>query len=343
VRTTEVRGPPIDSATFSNFCRAFGPVNVSDGEATVPAASRPQPPTEVAVQPVKAAPTGRRTPGRHAAVTDGDRHLDGLEDVCDIHHEGATMSVQRTQHVVGRIFSAVNEILLEEDVSYSEYQAATGWLTRVGEQKEWPLFLDVFFERSIEKVAAKANRGSQSTIEGPYYIPGAPELQHPYTMPMRDDEKGDPLIFHGSVVDQEGQPLPDVVLDMWQADADGEYSFINPVLPDYLFRGKVRTDVYGKFTLRTIVPAPYEIPKGGPTGELLAAARWHAWRPAHLHWMVSKDGYQPLTTQLYFAGGQWTDSDVADAVKPELLLSLEKQDSTDPTFETSYQFALGRA
>jgi catechol 1,2-dioxygenase len=254
------------------------------------------------------------------------------------------MEVERTQRVVGRMIDALNDIIREEKVSYSEYHAAMSWASRVGEKGEWPLFLDVFFEYSVEAVAAESNHGSQSTIEGPYYIAGVPELSKPYIMPMLEDETSDPLVFKGRVVDEAGQPLPDVLLDMWQANADGEYSFINPSLPDYLFRGKMRTDSNGEFELRTIIPAPYEIPKDGPTGELLKASGWHAWRPAHLHWIISKEGYEPLTTQLYFKGGKWVDSDVAKAVKPELLLSLEKREGEHgPYFETTYQFALGKA
>ncbi|MFC4950173.1 dioxygenase [Pseudonocardia sp. GCM10023141] len=250
--------------------------------------------------------------------------------------------IERRHRIIDRVVSSLNTIILEEKVTYAEYKAAVAWLISVGEKGEWPLATDVLLEHSVEQVNAETNKGSQSTIEGPYYIPDAPELTEPYTMPMRENEKGDALVFHGTVVDEHGAPLTDVQLDMWQADSDGEYSFINPALPDYLFRGKVRTDSEGRFTLHTMVPAPYQIPHTGPTGELLDAAGWHPWRPAHLHWIVTKEGYAPLTTQLYFRGGEWTDSDVAKAVKPELLLDLEKQDDgAGAYYVTRYQCSLG--
>ena len=47
---------------------------------------------------------------------------------------------------------------------------------------------------------------------------------------------------------------------------------------------------------------------------------WHAWRPAHLHLKVTAPGKQLITTQLYFEGGQHVEDDVAQAVKPELIL-----------------------
>ena len=51
--------------------------------------------------------------------------------------------------------------------------------------------------------------------------------------------------------------------------------------------------------IRTVQPAPYQIPTDGATGALIRGANWHAWRPAHLHMKVSAPGYQLITTQLY--------------------------------------------
>ena len=67
-------------------------------------------------------------------------------------------------------------------------------------------------------------------------------------------------------------------------------------------------------------PAPYQIPTDGSCGKLIAAAGWHAWRPAHLHVKVSAPGHELLTAQLYFPGDEHNDDDIASAVKPELIL-----------------------
>jgi catechol 1,2-dioxygenase len=78
--------------------------------------------------------------------------------------------------------------------------------------------------------------------------------------------------------------------------------------------------VDGELGIDTIQPAPYQIPHDGPTGKLIEAAGWHPWRPAHLHLMIRARGHRTITTQLYFTGGEWLDSDVAEATKPELIL-----------------------
>jgi protocatechuate 3,4-dioxygenase beta subunit len=92
-------------------------------------------------------------------------------------------------------------------------------------------------------------------------------------------------------------------------------------------------------------PAPaggttYQIPTDGPTGKLIEAAGWHPWRPAHLHLIISAPGHRAITTQLYFRGGEWLDSDVASAVKPELI--LDPEDQGDGTRRVEYDFELER-
>jgi catechol 1,2-dioxygenase len=226
-------------------------------------------------------------------------------------------------------------------VTYPEYQAAKQWLIEVGQSGEWPLFLDVFVEHVVEEVTTHGRHGSKGTIEGPYYLPGQALLPAAATLPMRDSEKGEPLAFTGQVRAVDGSPLTGAQLDIWHADADGLYSGFAPGIPDGNLRGVITADHAGRFEIHTMLPAPYEIPKDGPTGKLIAAAGWHAWRPAHLHLIVSAPGYQKLTTQLYFHGGGWLDSDVAQAVKPELILRPET--GPDGARHVRYDFVLDPA
>ena len=76
---------------------------------------------------------------------------------------------------------------------------------------------------------------------------------------------------------------------MWQATAEvpGQYSNVHPGIPDFNLRGRFRTDADGRFEVRTVVPAPYEIRKAGPTGELFDLIGCSAWRPSHVHFRVS--------------------------------------------------------
>jgi catechol 1,2-dioxygenase len=251
---------------------------------------------------------------------------------------GTEVSAERVSEVVGAVLAGVHQAIREKKVTYPEFQAAKRWLIDLGEGGEWPLFLDVFVEHVVEEVAAETQHGTKGSILGPYYLPDQPKLPSVSTLPQRPDEKGTPLVFTGQVRDTAGDPVPGAELDLWQADGDGYYSGFAPHLPDGNLRGVIVTDGQGRFEVGTIQPAPYQIPTDGPTGQLITAAGWHPWRPAHLHLIVRAPGYRPITTQLYFRGGKWVDDDVAQATKPELV--LDPQPIGDGRVRAEYDFVL---
>ncbi|GGN39327.1 catechol 1,2-dioxygenase [Streptomyces fuscichromogenes] len=250
----------------------------------------------------------------------------------------APTDTARVDILATEIITALHDVIRRHQVTYQEYDALKSWLISVGQDGEWPLFLDVWVEHVVEEVAHSTREGSKGTIEGPYYVPAAPELPSVATLPMRAGEPGTPLCFTGQVTDVSGEPLPAAVLEMWQADDEGLYSQFAPGVPEWNLRGSVTTDDEGRFAVTTVQPAPYQIPTDGSCGRLIAAAGWHAWRPAHLHLKVSAPGHESLTTQLYFRGGEHIGDDVASAVKAELV--LEPKPTADGGTEAGYDFAL---
>jgi catechol 1,2-dioxygenase len=207
---------------------------------------------------------------------------------------------ERVDELAREVLDAVHATIRKHKVTYDEYNALKAWLINVGQDGEWPLFLDVWVEHVIEEVANEDRGGSKGTIEGPYYVPNAPESVGEATLPMRDAEPGTPLLFQGRVTDVDGSTLPGAKVEIWHADAEGFYSQFAPGIPEWNLRGTVVADDDGKFKIHTLEPAPYQIPTDGSCGRLIAAAGWHAWRPAHLHLKVSAPGHQLVTTQLYF-------------------------------------------
>ncbi|MGW0811824.1 catechol 1,2-dioxygenase [Streptomyces viridiviolaceus] len=248
----------------------------------------------------------------------------------------------RVDTLVSDLLAATHDIIRRHKVTYAEYDALKAWLIRVGEDGEWPLFLDVWVEHVVEEVANESREGSKGTIEGPYYVPDSPRLPADASLPMRDDEKGTALLFQGQVRSVDGTPLAGATVEMWHADSDGLYSQFAPGLSEWNLRGTIVTDGQGNFKIHTIEPAPYQIPTDGSCGKLIAAAGWHAWRPAHLHLKVSAPGHQLITTQLYFKGGQHVADDIASAVKPELVLDPAPAADGNGR-DVTYDFVLDKA
>jgi catechol 1,2-dioxygenase len=257
------------------------------------------------------------------------------------------MANERATEVIGALVAAVQGVIRDKGVDYDEYRRAVRYLQRLADSGEIPLLLALLFEGTVDEVSHASNTGSTTTIQGPFYVPGAPLLDPPYTLPQRPDEAGDVLVLSGSVRTTEDQALSGAELDMWQATGDlpGKYSNLHPGIPDYNLRGRFHTDADGTFTVTSVLPAPYEIRKGGPTEELFGLIGRPTWRPSHLHFKVRHPGYRTLTTQLFFSGGDHLDTDAGNAVKPDLIIPLRKMDEpAGPDrgvgFTATYHFVL---
>ena len=224
--------------------------------------------------------------------------------------------------------ATLKEFIRRHQVTYAEFHRALDFLTEVGAKGETPLLFDVFLEATVDVVNNSERGGTETTVEGPFYLAGAPEMKSPCVLPHRADEPGDVLIFSGTVRSTEGKTLPRAIVDYWQADAEGAYSHFNiaPEKAPFNLRARVKADDHGRFEIQTWVPSAYEIPKHGPTGALIKALGGHPWRPAHLHVLVQHPGCEDLITQVFLQGDKWIDSDVVGAVKDSLIAGMEKHD-----------------
>jgi catechol 1,2-dioxygenase len=249
-----------------------------------------------------------------------------------------TLTRSRVDVIFTDVIEALSHIIEKHHVRWEEFGAATQWLALAGSQgHEIPLMLDVFLSTPVDNVNA-CEEGTESNVEGPFYVADAPRLEQPYVLPKRADEPGEPLVFSGMVRRTDGTPLAGAMLDVWQANGNGEYSHFHPDVPESNLRGRFTTDAEGRYTFETVVPAPYEIPKTGATGQLLAALGRSAFRPGHIHVKLSHEDVRPLTTQVYFEGDPYIDNDVVGAVKAPLITRLSHHSAEDGTTYASATF-----
>ena len=120
---------------------------------------------------------------------------------------------------------------------------------------------------------------------------------------------GELIEVSGRVLDEDGNPVADALVDVWQANANGRYAHErdrNPAPLDENFQGwgKLQTDAEGRYRFRTIKPGPYPV-----------RPDWS--RPPHIHFKVARRGYHELTTQMYFAGDPLNDTDLLLQSLPE--------------------------
>ena len=269
-------------------------------------------------------------------------------------------SNERLVTLVGELEEYLKDFIRRNEVTYDEWHPVVMFLHEAGQSGEIPLLLDLFLESTVDEVTHKDSAGTTSAIEGPYYVEGPPVLEQPYELPRRPQEPGEILFFSGTVRSEDGTPLAGALVDIWQSDGNGNYSDLPPGLPShdptaphYNLRGKLHVDPEGAFEVRSVVPTPYEIPSSGPTGRLYRAMDISTFRPAHIHLKIDFEGYEPLTTQLYFEGDENLASDAAmGATKNDLITTLEKHDDPadyrqrgleEPYYTVHYDFVLAEA
>ncbi len=111
------------------------------------------------------------------------------------------------------------------------------------------------------------------------------------------DPIGERILVHGMVRDDNGRPVPDALLEFWQANAGGKYRHVNDnyiAAPDrnFLGCGRCLTNDHGWYIFRTIKPGPYPWRN-----------RLDDWRPAHIHFSIFGHAFVTrLITQMYFQG-----------------------------------------
>ncbi len=219
----------------------------------------------------------------------------------------------------------------ELELTEAEWRRLIAVLTATGEitdehRQEFILWSDALgLSMVVDARAHAAPAGAtESTVLGPFYVPGAPERAYGESMIASSESAGAgvPAWVHGRVLSVDGSPIAGAELDVWQNGADRQYAVQRPEAPEDHLRGRYRTRGDGTYAFLGVRPVPYTIPSDGPVGQMLEATGRHPWRPAHLHIIVRADGYQTLTTHIFDGASEYLDSDAVFAVKPSLIRSF---------------------
>jgi hydroxyquinol 1,2-dioxygenase len=207
-----------------------------------------------------------------------------------------------------------------------EWEAAVAFLTRVGHvtddrRQEFILLSDVLgLSMQVVGINAAADpRATESTVFGPFFVDGAPEV--PLGGDIANGAKGTPCWVSGTVSDTTGTPLAGARIDVWEADDDGLYDVQREGF-ETAGRGWLRSGPDGGYRFWSVRPSPYPIPYDGPVGDLLTATGRSPMRPAHLHFKVEAPGHRTLVTHIFVAGDPYLGSDAVFGVKDSLVVDV---------------------
>jgi protocatechuate 3,4-dioxygenase beta subunit len=149
---------------------------------------------------------------------------------------------------------------------------------------------------------------------------------------------GERIIVHGRVLDGAGRPVPNTLVEVWQANAAGRYHHDGdnhpaPLDPNFSGAGRILTGADGTYRFLTIKPGAYPWRNSA-----------NAWRPAHLHFSLFGRAFvQRLVTQMYFPGDPLLEYDaifhsVRDPAARNRMVSSFDLDTTEPEWALAYRF-----
>lgn len=237
----------------------------------------------------------------------------------------------------------LHEAVKEIEPTQEEWFEVIMFLTRTGHlctewRQEFILLSDVLGVSMLVDAInnRKPSGASESTVLGPFHVAGAPEL--PMGANICLDRKGEDMVIAGSIVDTDGKPIANAMVDVWQANDEGFYDVQQKgIQPDFSLRGAFRTGPDGRYWFRAVKSKYYPIPDDGTVGKLLLALGRHPYRPAHIHFIIEADGFETLTTHIFDPDDPYIDSDAVFGVKASLLAEFKKLD--DPKRAAELEFA----
>ncbi|ENV33755.1 dioxygenase family protein [Acinetobacter gerneri] len=254
------------------------------------------------------------------------------------------ISDARPKMLIQKLVKAIHEYIDDVELTQQEWEMAIDFLTRTGQlcheqRQEYILLSDVLgVSMLVDEINhSKNHEQTPSTVFGPFFIANMP-VRH-YADSIIEEKVGDemPLLVKGKIFNQQGEAIKNAKIEVWQTAENGMYSGQDPDQPVANLRGAFMSQENGEYAFKSILPVSYQIPSDGTVGELLNYSKRHFWRPAHIHFMIIAEGYQPLVTHLFIQNDEYLQGDAVFGVKDRLIVGFE-QKQADAT--SKQQFGL---
>lgn len=261
----------------------------------------------------------------------------------------------RINEILRELIKALHGFAKAVQLKPDEVISAAQFLTRAGQissekRHEFILLSDVLgLTMLAETMNDDLPEGAfEPSVLGPFYREDAPMIEH-FDNISRGHNDGLPALVVGQVRSIDGRPIPRAHLDIWQTNNNGLYENMDESQPDFNLRGQLSADEDGRFAFWTVKPEAYPIPTDGPVGDLLEAGQRHNMRPAHIHFIVSAEGFKTIVSEVFVRDDQYIAGDAVFGVKDSLLADFvqvdepeiaAKYDMVNPFWRLNYDFVL---
>ena len=232
---------------------------------------------------------------------------------------------ERSTQLMRGLIAHLHDYVREVKLTHDEWFMVLKFLQEAGDittdsRNEFMLLSDVTGVTSLVDILSEEGRPEATPASplGPFYLADAPFVEQGGLL-CEEADPGIPTILKGKVTENDGTVIKGALLDIWHNADSGKYSNVDETQNDMNNRGRIYTNENGEFSVRTIRPQAYTVPIDGPVGDLMRAFDRSPWRSAHIHIIVSADGYEPVTTELFLSDCEYIDSDAVAGVRASLV------------------------
>ena len=253
-----------------------------------------------------------------------------------------TIEDPRLREIVASLVKHLHAFAREVHLTEEEFQAAMQTIARLGQMttdthNEVVLMAGSLGFSSLICLLNNGNKGQTETtanLLGPFWRMNSPRTESGASI-VRSPTPGPAIFVNCWVKDQKGNPVAGAEVDVWHSSPEGFYEQQDPNQADMNLRGQFTTDKDGRFWFRSVKPAGYPIPIDGPTGDLLRAGKRHNYRPAHLHFLIFRQGFKTLISQIYSPDDDRLETDCQFGVTRALIGDYIRHDGNAPAPDVS--------
>ena len=264
----------------------------------------------------------------------------------------------RTGEILTLLIQRLHDFVREVKLTPGEWEAAMEVLARAAattnaERNEFILMSDLLGVSALVDLMEghQDKKATITTLMGPFYVPGTPVMGNGADFSAGND--GERIVVYGQIRGTDDAPLGGAQIEIWQNAPNGLYAVQDPDQPQHNLRGTLHADENGNYAFATVKPISYQVPEDSAGGELVRAGGRHCWRPAHIHLMVTAEGWKRHISQIFDVNDPYIDSDSVFGVRAPLAVPYDQTPSEEeltrfadierPFNVTKVDFVLARA
>ncbi|MBF0276410.1 MAG: hydroxyquinol 1,2-dioxygenase [SAR324 cluster bacterium] len=239
----------------------------------------------------------------------------------------------RAKEIMSSLIRHLHEFVREVRLTQEEWQIGLDYLYEAGqisnpERQEFILTSDTLGISSLVDIINNVRDGATpSSVLGPFYIENSRKVE--IGASLIGQSEGTPTIVSGKVWNIAGEPVQGALVDVWHNADNRLYEGQDPEQPENNLRCQMLTNRDGYYKFITTRPQSYQIPEDGPVGDMLRMQKRHAWRPAHIHYKVTAEGFEPLITAIYADDDPYLEEDAVFGVRESLIVPFRMIDSKE--------------